>query len=174
MIHDEKTVFVHWYYSASEWKQFMKEEKRHQTIILLIEAFCVAAGVLLIMKFAIGLPWLLSAIVTASVSLFYAVMKYLLQIRCSQPASKKMAEITILNGIATINGRAITFNTDGKSVKNAHITETGNINILEITYEWQSGSKINLDELKVPVPKGKLREAVKFLDTLSIKSWLFL
>ena len=39
--------------------------------------------------------------------------------------------------------------------------------MLEIIYESKTGDEASLDELIIPVPKGKLREAIALLDTLN-------
>ncbi len=80
-----------------------------------------------------------------------------------------MPEIVITNGTATVNGKPTVFQGDGKWLRKADIKEMNNINVLEIIYEWKTGKGITFDELRIPVPKGKLREAMELLDCLNLR-----
>jgi hypothetical protein len=75
----------------------------------------------------------------------------------------------ITNRIANVNGKPIVFHGDGKWLRKVDIKEKNNINVLEITFEWKTGKGITFDELRIPVPKGKLREAIELLDCLNVR-----
>ena len=52
------------------------------------------------------------------------------------------------------------FNSNGHEIRRIDIREANNFNILEITYVKWNGSGQSQDGIYIPVPKGKLKEAV--------------
>ena len=80
-----------------------------------------------------------------------------------------MPEISVEGGTVTVNGKSIIFQGNGVWLRKADIKEKDNINILEIAYEWKMGDDVCFDEIKIPVPKGKLREAMELLDCLNLR-----
>ena len=40
------------------------------------------------------------------------------------------------------------------------VNDAGNFNVLEITYCWNRGKGKAFNEIKVPIPKGSLKEAI--------------
>ncbi len=63
------------------------------------------------------------------------------------------------------------FHNNDHQLKRIDIRDEGKLNIMEITYEWVNRKTAGLDAIYVPVPKGKLREAIgtqeKLLERLS-------
>lgn len=75
-------------------------------------------------------------------------------------------ETVITNGTATINGKPTVFHGNGKWLRKVDIQEKNNLNVLAISYEWNTTKGTRYDELHIPVPKGKLREAMELVDSL--------
>jgi hypothetical protein len=48
-----------------------------------------------------------------------------------------------------------------------NIIDVGKMNILEISFQVSNGQVMKMTEIRVPVPKGKLREAIELQDRLS-------
>jgi hypothetical protein len=167
MVPDEKTVLVHWYYSVSEWEQFLKREKKKRVASLLIESMVVFILSALTLHFGITISWTPSVVIGLIVGILYTTIKFYMHLRSCKWTDVRMPEITIMNGIVMINGKQIIFNGQGKCMRKINITEEHNINIIEITYEWKKGERLSFDEIKVPVPKGKLKEAVGLVNSLS-------
>lgn len=59
------------------------------------------------------------------------------------------------------------FRSQEHSLKAISIRSEGNLNIMEITFEQNSGRPGDLNEIHVPVPKGKLREAIAIQDKIT-------
>lgn len=167
MVPDEKTVQVHWYYSVSEWEQFLKQEKKDRKTILLAQSLIIVVLAVVGLYFVAYLSLVLSLVVGIVPGLLYGGISYCQHHHACKWKDARMPEITIMNGIAMINGSQIVFNGGGKHLRKIDITEDHNINILAITYEWKKGERSNFEELKVPVPKGKLKEAVSLVSSLS-------
>jgi len=71
----------------------------------------------------------------------------------------KGAEITMTRDDVRINNNdAEPFSTAHRELRRIDIRDAGYLNVLEISYSDKSGAALN--EIRVPVPRGKLREAI--------------
>jgi hypothetical protein len=52
------------------------------------------------------------------------------------------------------------FHSDEHQLKRIDVRDEGKLNIIEITYEWVKRKTPGLDAIYIPVPRGKLREAI--------------
>ena len=92
---------------------------------------------------------------------FYFFYKYF------KSAAVIVPEITITGQKIWIDNTAESFLDNNNKLKRVSIRDTGNMNILEITYERMNGKTTGMREIRVPVPKGKLKEAIEVQDCLS-------
>jgi orotate phosphoribosyltransferase-like protein len=76
-------------------------------------------------------------------------------------------EITITGQKIWIDDQAVSFMDNNNKLKRVSIRDIGNMNILEITYEQIKGNTSGIREIRIPVPKGKLKEAIEVQDCLS-------
>ena len=53
------------------------------------------------------------------------------------------------------------FSSRDHKLKRVSIRDAGELNIMEITFENTTDNIPNLDEIRFPVPKGRLRDAIK-------------
>ena len=60
----------------------------------------------------------------------------------------------------SIGGGQYPFSNTEHTLKRVEITDAGSLNIMEITVERNNTAHTGLHEIRVPVPKGKLREAI--------------
>ena len=77
----------------------------------------------------------------------------------------KSPEIRITHKKIWFNEQPVNFNDQERQLKRVNIKDAGNMNIMEITYEGRGGAT----EIRVPVPKGKLREAITLQERLTGK-----
>src|SRR4051812_33239421 len=73
-------------------------------------------------------------------------------------------EITITGQKIWVGDVALPFIDSNNKLKRVAIRDTGQFNLLEITYETMGGKTSGLREIRVPVPKGKLKEAIEVQD----------
>lgn len=59
------------------------------------------------------------------------------------------------------------FRGDDRQLKGINIRDAGRINVMEISYERSQGSDIISEEIYIPVPRGKLREAIEVQEKLN-------
>lgn len=59
-----------------------------------------------------------------------------------------------------------TFHDKDHAVKRVSIRDTGKMNILEISYETLNDDKAGMKDIFIPIPKGKLREAIELQEKI--------
>lgn len=84
------------------------------------------------------------------------------------PKSKRQVpEIMITSDNIWIGNKHHSFNNAGSRLKRINIFDAGSINVMEISYDSKTQSSLINNEIKFPVPKGKLREAISIQEKLS-------
>jgi hypothetical protein len=82
---------------------------------------------------------------------------------------KSPPEITITPGWISIDQVPHNFGIDDHVVKKVGIRDTGKFNLLEISCKT-AGKKTSIKEIKIPIPKGKLREAIEIQERLDVRN----
>ena len=95
-----------------------------------------------------------------------SLLHYLLHF-FSPKQSKQTPEVRITPERVWIGDAHQHFSSEEHRLKRIDIRDEGKLNILEITYEWAKRKIPGLDEIRVPVPKGKLREAIEVEEKLN-------
>ena len=91
---------------------------------------------------------------------------YLIHIRKSK--QKKIPEVIITHQRVWIDEKHEHFHFNDRSLKRIDIKDEGRLNVLQIIYEQQHTSgPFNMD-IHVPVPKGKLKEAIEVEEKLNM------
>lgn len=81
---------------------------------------------------------------------------------------KKIPEVRISSEKISIGEKLFFFNTKENRLKRINILDGGKINIMEICYNSFAENSSAIHEFRIPVPKGKLREAVIIQEKLSV------
>ncbi len=164
---NEKSVLVHWYYSVSEWESFITCEK-DKGYKCFLKGFLIAGTIsFLVTRYGINTLWITTLTASCIAAMLFGVFCYYYsqyQVKWKQP---QPPEIIITSDNANVNGKLTIFNGDGKFFRKADIKEKYDRNVLEIIYESQKGERVSSSELIIPVPKGKLREAIVLLESLN-------
>jgi hypothetical protein len=86
---------------------------------------------------------------------------YYLLHRLSQNRNLKTPEIIITPNRVSIDNNHESFHDTESQFKRINIHDTGNINVIEISYQRKDAQSIGLSEIYIPVPKGHLKEAIE-------------
>ncbi|MBL7741678.1 MAG: hypothetical protein JNK14_20835 [Chitinophagaceae bacterium] len=62
------------------------------------------------------------------------------------------------------------FRDTDRLLKRVGVRDTGKMNILEITYEMITGDRPALNDIYLPIPRGKLREAIGLQEIITAHS----
>jgi len=163
----EKSVLVHWHYSVSEWESFITCEK-DKGYKCFLKGFLIAGTIaFLVTRYGISTLWITTLTVSCLAAILFGVFCYSYskyQVKWKQP---QPPQIIITSDNASVNGKLTIFNGEGKFLRHADLKEKYDRNVLEIVYESKKGEKVSSKQLIIPVPKGKLREAIVLLDSLN-------
>ena len=155
---------VHWHYSVSEWESFITCEK-DKGYKCFLKGFLIAGTIsFLVARYGVNTLWITTLTVTCLAAILFGVFCYFFskyQVKWKQP---QPPQIIITSDNVNVNGKLTIFNGDGKLLRKADLKEMYNRNVLEIVYESKKGES---KELIIPVPKGKLREAIVLLESLN-------
>jgi hypothetical protein len=159
-------VLTTWAYSISEWKEFMKWEKKERSSGTSMEtAIIVGLGTLAI-HFLKGEDWITAFAISIVMGLIYGVVKYIITMSSIKLDENKLPEVIITNQSVIVNGRMNRFYGNNLWLGKVEIKETKAFNILEITYCWSTRRGETFDEIRVPIPKGSLKEAIYLQEKL--------
>lgn len=76
------------------------------------------------------------------------------------------AEVKILSDSVIVNNKTVPFRDVRRQFRGVRISDGGQLHILEISYEKQK----NLHQIKIPIPRGRLREAFELQTRLGIEN----
>ena len=93
-------------------------------------------------------------------------LHYLLH-RLSASHWPQAPEITIGQGRVSIGNDQESFFNENRQLKRVNIHDAGKVNVLEIAYQRNDLQHTGPAEILIPVPKGKLKEAIQLQEKLS-------
>jgi len=157
-------VLTSWIYSVSDWKEFVKWERKERKQGTIIEVSLVVVLGTLALRGMQG--WILALIISSVIAILYGLLKYFLKTSSIRSDEKGMPEVIITNENVYINGRIHPFYADNLWLGKVDIREEGQLNIFEITYCWNTRKGESFEEIRVPIPKGKLKEAISVQEQL--------
>ena len=88
-------------------------------------------------------------------------------IHLSKPKQKKIPEILITHLQVWMDEKHEHFHSNGRSLKRINIKDEGKLNVMQIVYEQQHQQGAFNKDIHVPVPKGKLKEAIEVEERLN-------
>jgi len=147
----------------------MKTNRPHRSLTHYLISAATGVIIFVILHFSNKTSLTASLAISAGAVLIAALIQYMARLRSFKWKENKMPEVVIVNGTITVNGKSTVFQGNDKWLRKAQLKENDEQNILCISFEWKSGNDIYSDEVNIPVPKGKLREAMELLDTLNLK-----
>jgi hypothetical protein len=85
------------------------------------------------------------------------------------PSDQPTPEIKITGEMVSIGDKLHYFSNEENRLKRIDIRDEGKMNIMEFTFQWSKRKVPATDELQIPVPKGKLKEAIEIVERLQMK-----
>lgn len=162
----EKIILARWIYSTDEWQQFMAGEKKERKTSLIIEVVLIALLGGMLIHYSRSESWIISFAFSIPLALLIGLLRYKFTLSSVSLSGKKMPEVIITADAVMVNGHYNRFYGDNLWLGKVDVKDTGKMNILEITYCWNTRSGQSSEEIRVPVPKGKIREAIEVQEKL--------
>ena len=163
----QNPVLAHWYYSVEEWEGFNRLEKKTRGEEVLIEALLIAFLGAALLHFTRDAHWVIALAISMVLGTLYAIIRYAMRINALKWRQPALPEIIITGSSVIINGNTLDYHSETRWLRKASLTEKEGKNILAITYEWQTRKGVTFDEIRVLVPKGKLKEGMEVLNRLN-------
>ncbi|MFZ9386891.1 MAG: hypothetical protein ACO25B_03330 [Chitinophagaceae bacterium] len=86
--------------------------------------------------------------------------------RLRAAGTTRVPEVRIMADGIWINDRHQPFQNSNRFIRNIRVRETGTVHVLEISYEQAN----EITDIRVPIPKGKLREAFQVRERLLLEN----
>ncbi len=161
-------ILANWLYSVSEWKAFMKWERKERGSTTLMETILIIVpGTFAIRVLKAG-DWGTALAISLFIGVLYGVIKYIITLSSLHLGENKMPEVIITKEAVIVNGHLNRFRGNNLWLGKVAVNDAGSFNILEITYCWNTRKGQSFDEIRVPIPKGYLKEAI-FLEERLMK-----
>src|SRR5688500_5723062 len=97
-------ILATWAYSTSEWKEFLKCEKKKNTSNKFMEAASLVVPATLDIHYFKEVDWATSLVIAAVLGLVYSILKYYVTLFSINNEENKMPEVIITNEAVIING----------------------------------------------------------------------
>jgi hypothetical protein len=152
-------ILAHWKYTAAEWQKFIAwettERKTSTTIVSLL--ILVFGGLTVIWMKKAG--FVLAFALSGFIAVIYWVGRYFISKFSIGEAGNRQNEVAITQDAIVINGKYNAFISEMYRLKDIKIRDEEPLQVLEIEYSWSTRRGESFDEIRVPIPAGKLEEA---------------
>ena len=162
-------ILVSWVYSTSEWNEFLKWEKKRSNSNTLTEVVLVIVLTTLGIHYLAKADWTVAVGISFVFGVVYILIKYLVNRYSIQVEENKMPEVIITNEAVIVNGYVNRFYGNNLWLGKVTVNDAGKFNVLEITYCWNISKGKAFKEIRVPIPKGSLKEAIFLQEKLMNK-----
>ena len=163
-------VLIDWVYSKEEWKRFTNWELGRRKWVNVILSLSITVISMFILKINRNFPWVAALGIGGIGGFLYGFVSYWFAITSIGKADNTPNAIIITTNAVLINDKLHLFAGEEKWIGEIEILEEPTPKILQITYHWKTPEGESSDEIHVPIPKGKLGEAVVLMAKLSRES----
>ena len=160
-------VLIDWVYSKDEWNRFTNWELGRRKWFNVFLSISIAVISMFILKINRDIPWLAALGIGGIGGFLYGFVSYWFAITSIGKAGNAPNAIIITTNAVLINDKLHLFAGEEKWMGEIEILEEPTPKILQITYHWKTPEGESSDEIHVPIPKGKLGEAVVLMSKLN-------
>ncbi|TAL51794.1 MAG: hypothetical protein EPN92_00140 [Chitinophagaceae bacterium] len=162
----DKIILARWMYSVDEWKQFINGERKERKTSVIIEIILITVLAGFLLHYNRDVSWPLSFSISLFVALLIGWLRYRFTLKSVSFSGKKMPEVIITPDAVLVNGHFNRFYGNNLWLGKVDVKDTGKMNVLEITYCWLTRTGETSEEIRIPIPKGKIREAIEVQEKL--------
>ncbi len=162
----EKVVLARWQYPVKSWQAFQKLEKKERKYSMWIEIILIILLGAFIIKTSKNESWLVGFAISTPIAFIIAFLRFRMNLSSISLSGTKDAEVIITNEAVLVNGKYNRFVGYNLWLGNVAIKKFKGTDVLEITYRWNTRSGNISEELRIPIPEGKMGEAEAVKTTL--------
>jgi hypothetical protein len=153
------TILANWNYSPEEWKAFLAADRKVVTTesIFLVLLITVVGG--WILHDDEGEAWVFSLSFSFVFATLFILLKNRLKNGFINVNTRGGVNVIIDRDKLLLNGKLFSFRDEDRSLDKVEIIEKKGIKMIEFTYGWSTRGGRTTDEVRIPVPAGKMEEA---------------
>jgi hypothetical protein len=159
-------ALVNWSYTPEEWKRFCRWEWRERKMNSIIVGLLIAIIGSLFLRGTRDASWPVAIAVSSGVGFLYGVVSYRIAVASMGRPLAAGSSVIITRHSVLINDKLNPFADDERWMGEVRILDDHEPRVLEIVYHWHTRKGNSRDEIRVPIPKGKLGEAVLLTEQL--------
>jgi len=160
-------VLIDWVYSKEEWKRFTNWEIGRRKWFNIFLSISITVISMFILKINRDFPWAVALGIGGVGGFLYGFVSYWFAINSIGIAGNAPNAVIITTNAVLINDKLHLFAGEEKWMGEIEILEEPTPKILQITYHWKTREGESSDEIHIPIPKGKLGEAVVLMSKLN-------
>lgn len=162
-------VLANWEYNNEEWQNFLRWERRDRKFGSVANFLVVLVISFVLIQIKSDAGWFISLLLSFPIAALYTWIIMIFRRSSFGKANSRDKIRVILTGEAVVINKTLNeFVSKKKSLKEVRIIEEAEPKVLEIEYEWLTNGGLASDRIHIPIPKGKLGEAVLLMDKLSV------
>ncbi len=159
-------ILANWMYTNAEWDNFYKAETKKRFSSTMYEVVALLLVGTLYLMLERNASWQIALLVTAVIGVLWLAGKYLLTLKVMKSKLKKN-QIILTTSAVFINGTLHVFQDDSRWIGGVTLLKDQEPVMIEIRYCWNTRKGPTFDELRFPVPDGKLKEAEAVVERLA-------
>jgi hypothetical protein len=156
-------ILANWNYSADEWKAFQNANRSvvaRESVVLILLITAVGGWILHDDK---GEGWLFSFAFCFVFAVLFILLKNYLKKGFINVNTTAGVSVIIDREKLLLNGKLFSFRDEERTLEKAEIIDKRGIKMIEFSYGWRTRGGRTVDEIRIPVPQGKMDEAEKLV-----------
>lgn len=154
-----------WACTEEEWKQFYQWEIQDRKLQAWATGLVVTFLGGLFIMFLRQAAWYVAFPIAAFIGAVYGVLSFHFFISSLGKTKGLSALIVFTQDAVMINNTLNPFRNDSYRLSKVSINDKQELRVMVIEYRWSSSrSGVQTDEIHIPIPKGKLGDAIRLMD----------
>jgi hypothetical protein len=156
---NEDSLLADWHYTPEEWRTFMKIEQKIVTGESILLIVLITAAVAWTLHDDKDESWTFSIVFAIAFALIFILLKNYLKKGFINVNSGRGVRALISRRSIVLNGKLFNLTDETRHLWKVDVIEKHGVMMVEFTYKWQTRQRETQDEIRLPVPAGKLDEA---------------
>lgn len=164
---EKNTLLTHWTYNKEEWETWTKHEfsfRKEEAIIFLVVLCIVGTLLLPSMRSMSYFAAFLSSLFVGGI---ITAIRFGMAHSDRKANSSKLGDVVISARSVLINGKYHTLNDEHKTLSSVKIITDEKPNVFEFSVVWNTRKGPTGHEVRVPIPEGKMEDALKLKEVFT-------
>ena len=163
---DRGQVMAYWVSCNEEWRSFFRWKQKRRLLYCMLIVLFIIASITGLLYGVLQLNSLTAFITGLSAGAGFGIMRCPIVVAFIRVVLLRTNDVVITSSGVSINGRFSFFNNDVARLQQVQIIDETNPKVLQINFNRLTPRGIIPDQIFIPIPKGRLGEAVKLMSML--------